>query len=201
MKILLATKNPAKVKRYYSKLKPYGIDLISIKDIKEDIEVDESGSTALENAYIKAKAYYELTKIPSIGLDDNLFIEGIPDDLQPGTHVRRVNGKELNDEEMIEYYSNLAKQYGGKLKAKWIYGMVLYDGKNAYEHTWSKGGFFFSEKACDKRNVGYPLDSITIWPKYNKYWLELSEEERNDINKQFFNDGVEDFIVKCINDK
>ena len=33
--------------------------------------------------------------------------EELPEEKQPGTHVRRVNGKELNDDEMIEYYCNL----------------------------------------------------------------------------------------------
>ena len=32
---------------------------------------------------------------------------------------------------MIEYYTNLVKQYGGKLTAKWVYGMVVYNGKEA----------------------------------------------------------------------
>ena len=31
-------------------------------------------------------------------MDNNLYIEGLPEEKQPGTHVRRINGKELNDE-------------------------------------------------------------------------------------------------------
>ena len=58
-------------------------------------------------------------------MDNCLFIEELPKEKQPGTHVRRINGKELNDEEMIEYYSNMVKEYGGKLTAKWVYGMVM----------------------------------------------------------------------------
>ena len=48
-----------------------------------------------KNAYIKAKAYYDKTKITTIGMDNNLYIEELPEEKQPGTHVRRVNGKEL----------------------------------------------------------------------------------------------------------
>ena len=46
-------------------------------------------------------------------MDNNLFIEGIPDELQPGVFVRRINGKELNGDEMIEYYTKkqLIKQF------------------------------------------------------------------------------------------
>ena len=74
-KVLFATTNPAKVKKYANQLKEKGIEVLTIKDLEINLKVDESGKNALENAYIKAKAYYEATKIPTIGMDNNLFIE------------------------------------------------------------------------------------------------------------------------------
>ena len=44
--------------------------------------------------------------------DDTLYMEGVPEDRQPGLFVRRVNGKSLTDEEAIDYYTNLVKEYG-----------------------------------------------------------------------------------------
>ena len=43
-------------------------------------------------------------------MDNSLFIEGIADSEQPGTHVRRINGKRLTDKEMIEYYTRASKK-------------------------------------------------------------------------------------------
>ena len=129
MKILFATTNPAKVNKYADKLKEKGIELLTLKDINQKIDITENGKNAIENASIKARAYYEATQITTIGMDNNLFIEELPEENQPGTYVRRINGKELNDEEMIEHYTNLVKEYGGKLTAKWVYGMVVYNGK------------------------------------------------------------------------
>ena len=126
MKVLFATTNPAKIKRYVSKLQEKGIEVLTLKDIGTKLDVEESGKNAIENAYLKAKAYYELTGITTIGIDDNLFIEELSKEKQPGTNVRRVNGKELTDEEMIEHYSSLAREYGGKLTAKWVYGIVVF---------------------------------------------------------------------------
>ena len=125
MKVLFATTNQAKVGKYKEELKERGIALITINDLNFELDIDESGKNAMENAYIKAKAYYDATKMPTIGMDDCLFIEELPEEKQPGTHVRRVNGKELTGEEMIEHYTHLAKEYGGKLTAKWVYGMVI----------------------------------------------------------------------------
>ena len=198
MKVLFATTNPAKVRRYAEKLREKNIEVLTIKDLGINLHVDENGKNAIENAYIKAKAYYDEIGITTIGMDNNLFIEGLPEEKQPGTHVRRINGKELNDDEMIEHYTNLVREHGGKLTAKWVYGMVIYNGKEEKEYTWSKGHFYFVDKPCEKRNPGYPLDSISIMPECNKYFVDLTEEERN-INKENYNeDDVIDFITKNV---
>ena len=164
MKVLFATTNPAKIKKYADKLKEKNIEVLTIKDLGINLKPEETGKNAIENAYIKAKGYYDATRITTIGMDNNLFIEELPDEKQPGTHVRRVNGKALNDDEMIEYYCNLVNEYGEKLTAKWVYGMVIYDGKKPKEYSWSKSHFYFINKPCEKRNPGYPLDSISIMP-------------------------------------
>ena len=196
MKVLFATTNPAKIKRYASKLEEAGIDVITLKDINLKLDVKETGKNAIENAYIKAKTYYEATKIPTIGMDNNLFFEDFPDEKQPGVFVRRVNGKSLSDEEMIEYYTGLVKEYGGKLNAKWVYGMVIYNGEKEYEYKWSKNNFYFVDVPCKERTKGYPLDSISIMPEYNKYLVQLTPEEKNkNINNE--NDVI-DFILNSL---
>ena len=198
MKVLFATTNPAKVKKYKKALEEKGIELITIKDLDFKLNINENGKNATENAYIKAKAYYDATKITTIGMDNCLFIEELPEEKQPGTHVRRVNGKELTDEEMIKYYTNLIKKYGGKLTAKWIYGIVIYNGKEAKKYTWSKSNFYLIDKPCKKRNPGYPLDSISVMPENNKYWLELTDEEIRKGKEEGNKDEVVEFIVNNI---
>ena len=143
-----------KQKKYREQLAEDGIELITIKDLDEEIDINENGKNALENAYIKAETYYDKTKIPTIGMDDCLFIEGISEEEQPGTNVRRVNGKRLNDEEMIEYYTKLVKKYGNKLTAKWVYGMVVCTDKGIFKFTWSKDDFYLVDKPIEKKKCG-----------------------------------------------
>ena len=198
MKVLFATTNLAKVKKYKEKLEEKGIELITLKDLDFKIDINENGKNAIENAYIKAKAYYDATKIPTIGMDNNLFIDGLPEEKQPGTHVRRINGKELNDDEMIEHYTNLVKEYGNKLTAKWVYGMVVCSNNGVKEYSWSKSHFYFIDKPCEKRNPGYPLDSISIIPEYNKYLVELSDEDKKSYNEKDNTNDVIKFILDNI---
>lgn len=197
-KVLFATTNPAKVGKYKKALEEKGIELITINDLDFKLNINENGKNAIENAYIKAKTYYDATKISTIGMDNCLFIEELPEENQPGTHVRRVNGKELTDDEMIEYYTNLVKQYGGKLTAKWVYGIVIYNGKETKEYSWNKSHFYFVDKPCEKRNPGYPLDSISIMPEFNKYFVELKEEDKIKNNTEDNKDDVIEFIVNNI---
>ena len=198
MKILFATTNPAKVKKYADELSKKKVELFTLKDLNLNLPVEENGKDAIENACIKAKAYYEESGITTIGMDNTLFIEELPEEKQPGTHVRRINGKELNDEQMIEYYTNLVRQNGGKLTVKWIYGMAICNGKEIKTYTWSKDHFYFVDKPCELRNPGYPLDSICLIPEFNKYLVELTDEERRCYKEQKSTVGVIDFIINNI---
>ena len=198
MKVLFATTNPAKVKKYREELKKREIELLTINDLEINLNVEETGKNALENAYIKAKAYYDETHITTIGMDNNLFIEELSEEEQPGTHVRRINGKTLTDDEMIEYYTNLVRTHGGKLTAKWVYGMVIYNGKEKKEYTWYKDHFYFIDKPCQKRNPGYPLDSISIIPELNKYFLDLTEEEKKQKKDNNSDNEVINFLINNI---
>lgn len=199
MKVVFATGNQSKVKRFRDGLLEKGIDLLSLKDIDLDLDVLENGSTSIENALIKARACFEKTHMPSIGMDDTLYMEGVLEDLQPGLFVRRVGGKSLTDEEMIEHYSNLVKKYGvdGKINCKWIYGMAVIneDGEEA-TYTWEKDNFYMvSERSLDM-NPGYPLNSISKYKKIDKYFTEVDEENLREV--QVNEDHVVDFIYRHV---
>lgn len=196
--ILFATGNASKVARFSEKLQEKGILLKSLKDININIDIEENGKTAIENAEIKSRAYYEATKMTTMAIDDTLFIEGIPEEKQPGVYVRRVNGKRLNDEEMIEHYTNLVKKYGkdGKLNTKWISGMaIIKDGKTS-THTEITSEYYLVDTPARERKEGYPLSSIMIHKKLNKYDIYLTEEDKK--NNQTDDSGYIDFIVDSI---
>ena len=196
--ILFATGNESKVNRFKEKLLEKGILLKSLKDININLEVEENGKTAIENAEIKAKAYYDATKMTTMAMDDTMYIDNIPEDKQPGVFVRRVNGKRLNDEEMIEYYTNLVKTYGkdGKLNTKWILGMaIIKDGKMS-TYTDMTSEYYLVDTPAKDMKEGYPLSSILVNKKVNKYDIYLSEEDKK--IGQADDAGFIDFIEKTI---
>lgn len=210
MKVIFATTNESKIKKFKSKLEENSIELLTLKDLEIKKEINENGKDAIENAMIKAKAYYDDNlNIPVIGMDNCLFIEGVSKQDQPGTHVRRINEKELDDEEMLIYYTDLVEKYKkkyaeknsniNKLTAKWIYGISIYDGKEFKNFSWSKENFYLVDKIHKKRNKGYPLDSISIDEKLNKYFVEFNEKDKNQKELKSNDDKIINFIVNAIN--
>lgn len=184
-KVLFATGNESKAKRFRDGLLRNGIEIITIKDIDEDIEVLEDGKDAIENALIKARAYAKVLDMPVFAMDDSLYIDNIPDDKQPGLYVRRVNGKRLSDEEMLTYYSNLAHEYGvdGKLTCRWIYGIAVINNGVESTYTWNKDDFYIVDKPFDKVDPGYPLNTISINKKLNKYFTDMTKEDYDTVKE------------------
>ena len=113
MRVLLGTTNPSKVKRFSDLLKGYDIEFITLKDIKIIEEPEEKGTSPEENAIIKAKfygQYFDIVICNDVGL---YFKELDLEDLrQPGLNIRTpMNMDRLSDEEMIDYYEELAGEF------------------------------------------------------------------------------------------
>lgn len=178
MKYLLATTNKAKIRYYGTKLKEHGIEIVTLEDLNIECDVDETGKNPIENAIIKASAYHKLSGMVTIALDEGLFLEEVPDSIQPGTHVRRINGKRLNDIEMIEYYIDLVNKYGknGILKGYFLKGVAIVNQENTYTFDY-KANRQFTNKQSEVIDEGYPLASIQIISSLNKFKSELTEDE------------------------
>lgn len=53
--------------------------ILTINPAAQTLEVDETGKTYTENAFLKAKAYYDTYKTPALADDSGLNIESLPD--------------------------------------------------------------------------------------------------------------------------
>jgi XTP/dITP diphosphohydrolase len=64
MKLLYGTANPAKLKHMREMLEGLELEIIGLNEVDIQIDsIDESGNNPLENAKIKALAYYNATKM------------------------------------------------------------------------------------------------------------------------------------------
>lgn len=198
MQILFGTKNPAKLFHMKNCLKDIPISIIGLNDLNKIIpDVEEVGNSPLENAKIKARAYYKEFNMPVFSCDTGLFIEGIGKERQPGVNVRTLNGKRLDDNEMIEYYSSLSREFNGKMYARYenaIY-MIINNDEYYYNGEDIKSERFIISHIPHKKIIdGFPIDSLSINISSNKYYYDIEYEE------DYFNvdKGFNNFIKKIL---
>lgn len=186
MKILYGTTNQAKLHIMQSVADILAFDLIGLNDIHKPLPIiNESGKDPLENAQIKAQAYYKAFSIPVFSCDSGLYFDGLPNELQPMTHIRRINGKTLSDEEMIEYYAGLSKAHGGKLVARYKNAVYFIFDENtvfySMDESLSCTPFILSSVPHEKKTNGFPLDSLSIDIKTGKYYYDMDASETDNL--------------------
>ena len=96
MKIFLATKNPGKISEFEEILSELRVDLLTCNDL-EIPDVEETGTTFVENAILKAKSASETTKLPSIADDSGIEVDFLNG--RPGVWSARYAGSDATNEE------------------------------------------------------------------------------------------------------
>lgn len=189
MKLLYGTGNPAKLESMKTRLAQLDIELLGLQDLvaegKNIPKVPEDGNTPLENARQKAIAYYEAFQIPVFSCDSGLYFDDVPDELQPGVHVRNINGKCLSDDEMIEYYTGLVRKYG-KLKARYKNAICFVKDREhiyeAMEPSMASEPFLLTDRPHSTvRKQGFPLDSLSVDSKTGQYYYDLPPDRLDQV--------------------
>jgi len=198
MKLLYGTSNPAKIDFMQKRVNSLGIKILSLTDINvPKMEIDENGNDPLENARIKALAYYQALKTPVFSADSGLYIDGLDDERQPGLYIRRVGGRSLTDDEMIAHYSSLAEEFGGKMTARYKNAICFVkDDSTIFEHMAddiASEPFFIVAKPHEKRSEGFPLDSLSVCIQSGQYYNDLERKE-----SKYPEDGFTDFFKRIL---
>ena len=78
MKFIIATNNAKKLVELERILNPLGIEAVSAKEAGVVLdEVDETGTTFSENAFIKANAAFEKTGMPAVADDSGICVDAL----------------------------------------------------------------------------------------------------------------------------
>ena len=194
-KLFYATKNKFKIQNMKDRLKGFEIELVTPYDIEFEIDVNESGNTVIDNAVLKVKAYYEKVKLPTIAGDSSLFIEKFAS--QPGLFVRRVNEKYLSDDELEEYYMEELNKIGGESKAYYITGLAMFTDKGIKTKEIKEDEFILTSNICKLNKNNDALGRLEFDKKTNKYFCEMTEEDKKERNYTFDKECV-DFIMNNI---
>lgn len=174
-KIVVATNNPGKLKEIKDIIKNY--ELLSLKDINCEIEVEEDQETFEGNSKKKAKEISEITNMPCIADDTGLCIETLNG--WPGVHTARFLGEAATPEQRNEAILEKMKDLKGEERKAKVVCVMTYCEKGQF--IVAKGEIEGKIAKGPRGKNGYGFDPI-FELESGKTYAELSEEEKNKIS-------------------
>ena len=176
-KILLATTNKGKLQDVKEILKDLDVEILSFLDFDDYPNVEETGSTFLENAELKCKAAFEKYSLPSFGDDSGL--ESFQLNGEPGIFSARYAGEDSDDEQNNLKLIKKLSQYPEPHPGRFVCAAVYFDGKNYKSAIGEiKGNIIKSPRGAN----GFGYDPLFIPNGYDNTMAELSHEEKNKIS-------------------
>ena len=195
MELIYGTGNDAKLAYMRRTLSDLPLQITGLLDAAkirgiELPEVEENGNTPLENARQKAEAYFALFHSPVFSCDSGLYLydhltgELLPEEVQPGIHVRGRGEKRLSDEELLTHYVGLVKKYG-RIRARYQNAICLIFNEeirqeSMEENLWGEP-FLLTDVPHTKKVPGFPLDGISIDIKTGRYFYDLENKSQDEI--------------------
>ena len=179
-KLVIATRNPSKVEYYRDILTQFAASVVGLNDLGVEGKPVETGENAEQNSEIKARFYSQKTELPVFCEDEALQVDFLPDDEQPGVHVRRVNGvDEVDDDKLLAHWEEIvARVPEGKRTGRWhiAYCLAMPDGKTktvSRDHE-----VLFFSPSSKVRLPGWPMSSLEGSVRFGKPSSEQTPEEK-----------------------
>ena len=177
MKLVLASKNQKKLKELRDILSAQGVEVVSEAEVGVDVDVEETGTTFAENAYLKAHAVMEATGLPAVADDSGLCVDALNG--APGVYSARYGGPELDD---VGRYRLLLENMRGQLdrRCKFVSAICCCfpDGSKVEAEGECAGTLAYAPRGED--DFGY--DPIFFLPEQKKTFAQLTAEEKNAIS-------------------
>lgn len=179
-KLIIASNNSHKIREIKAILAEFPFEIISLKESGIDIDVEEDGSTFMENAFKKATEIFKLRENAMVLSDDSgLMVESLGG--APGVYSARFAGEHGNDTKNNEKLLKLleGKPYEER-KASFVSAIVLIVNKeNVIRVQGEVQGYI---KESPSGNSGFGYDPIFYYPEYDMSFGEMSEESKNAIS-------------------
>jgi XTP/dITP diphosphohydrolase len=181
-KIVLASNNVHKVKEIKSMLDNY--EIITLNEIGYNDEIEETGTTYLENALIKARTISKYLKEKNLEYDvlaDDSGLSCVALNLEPGVYSARYAGVHGDNE---NHRKKLIENLKGKDNtAYYICTLVLYHMDGTYEYAEGKTYGKIIDKEVGSKDFCY--DCIFLSDDLGKTFGEATDEEKNSVSHRY----------------
>jgi len=174
-RLIVATRNAHKVEEIRAILSAF--EVLDLSVLTDPPEVEETGSTFLENAILKAQAISELTDALVLSDDSGLEVDSLGGD--PGVYSSRYAGKDGNDS---LNNAKLLREMDGQSErtARFRCVIVLARGGNVLaDFSGAVEGHILQR---NQGEGGFGYDPLFVPEGYERSFAELGEEIKNGLS-------------------
>jgi XTP/dITP diphosphohydrolase len=177
--LLLATTNEHKLNEFRAIFRDLPFTLFSLRDVRIDMDVEETGTTFAENATIKALAYARAAHMLALADDSGIEIDALGG--APGVYSARFAGREATYEERFRIiYERLRDVPSSERTARFRCAIALAEPSGYVRVVEGAMEGVIAESARGANGFGY--DPIFLVPEFGKTTAEMAPEEKNRIS-------------------
>lgn len=179
-KLIVASNNQHKIKEIKDMLSQFPFQVLSLKEAGIDIDIEENGTTFMENAYVKASEIFKIRPYDMILADDSgLMVDAL--DGAPGVYSARFAGEHGDSKKNnLKLLDMLKEVMSDERTAKFVCAMVMI----IDEKTCIKVQGEIKGKITEtyKGEGGFGYDPLFYIPEYKMTFAEMSSEQKNSIS-------------------
>ena len=176
-KVVLASNNQGKISEFNQLLQPFAIELVAQSALGVS-EIEETGSTFVENALLKARHAAKVTGLPAIADDSGLLVDHLNG--APGIYSARYAGKNASATDNIEKLLQTLKEVPDENRHAAFYCVLIFlNSADDPAPVISDGrwpGIILREA---KGTSGFGYDPIFYLPELRHTAAELAPEVKN----------------------
>ena len=177
MKLVLASKNAHKLVEMRDILSQLGVEVVLESDVGADVDVEETGTTFEENAFLKAHAVMEATGLPAIADDSGLCVDALNG--APGVYSARYGGPELDD---AGRYRLLLENLRGQLDRRGKFVSAICCCFPNGDRVEARGECPGTIAYAPRGEGGFGYDPVFFLPGLKKTFAQLTPEEKNAVS-------------------
>ena len=178
MKIVLATHNHDKEIELQHSLQGLGVEICSLSEYPDIGEIEETGTTLLENSLLKAHTVHGRTGLPAIADDTGLEVDAL--DGAPGVYSARFAGADATYEDNLNKLLFSMEEVSEERRSARFRTVISFVDGN--QELWTEGHIDGKIIDFPRGNAGFGYDPVFYIPQLEKTFAELSTEEKNKIS-------------------
>jgi non-canonical purine NTP pyrophosphatase (RdgB/HAM1 family) len=177
--LLLASQNPGKLREMRTLVDGLPFRVLGPRDLRIDEAPEETGSSFLENAVLKARYYAKRSGLLTVADDSGLSVDAL--DGRPGLYSSRFGGEGATDDRRNELLLELlAGVPEDKRGARFTSAVAVARGDDVlFRHQESVEGRVARER---RGTNGFGYDPLFFYPPYGKTFGEVPREEKDRVS-------------------